>query len=333
MLVRNNTWDQRVLQNWAEGFVDRDGKFVKELQTSFNSSFWELYLFACLKRMGFETDFSFRSPDFVASRGWERLCIEATTANNAEGTKEEWERELTAEALEAIDRRAVVDSATFRLANALSAKYRKYVADYAKLAHVKNIPFVIAIAPFDQPYFWVQNDQAMRRVLYGFDEFDYKDFPEENRREVYGFTTIEYIEKPNGTRIPLGFFKRPEMPEISAVLFSNTATLGKIHALNQDPNPYVLFESLRYNDDGLRPHHRIQPKAEYSETLLDGLKFFHNPHAMYPLDPNRLDFPGVAHEICDEDGKPGCRTPDEFLIQRSVVTMIPVDDDSETATA
>lgn len=31
------------------GFEDRDGKFVKEFQTTFNSSFWELYLFACLR--------------------------------------------------------------------------------------------------------------------------------------------------------------------------------------------------------------------------------------------------------------------------------------------
>jgi len=35
---------RNVLLNWAEGFIDRDGKFLKEFQTSFNSSFWELYL-------------------------------------------------------------------------------------------------------------------------------------------------------------------------------------------------------------------------------------------------------------------------------------------------
>ncbi|MDD1466565.1 hypothetical protein MEO43_14965, partial [Dolichospermum sp. ST_sed5] len=33
-----------VLKNWADRFVDRDGKFIKEFQTTFNSSFWELYL-------------------------------------------------------------------------------------------------------------------------------------------------------------------------------------------------------------------------------------------------------------------------------------------------
>jgi len=43
---------RRVLLSWADGFVDRDAKFIKEFQTSFNSSFWELYLFCMLKRVG-----------------------------------------------------------------------------------------------------------------------------------------------------------------------------------------------------------------------------------------------------------------------------------------
>lgn len=29
-----------VLSDWARGFEDRDGKFVEEFQTTFNSAFW-----------------------------------------------------------------------------------------------------------------------------------------------------------------------------------------------------------------------------------------------------------------------------------------------------
>ena len=54
-----------VLESWANGFVDRDGKFVREFQTTFNSSFWELYLFACLKELGLCVNFSYDAPDFV----------------------------------------------------------------------------------------------------------------------------------------------------------------------------------------------------------------------------------------------------------------------------
>jgi hypothetical protein len=46
-----NPWNECVIADWAMGFQDRDNKFVKEFQTTFNSSFWELYLFACLKQV------------------------------------------------------------------------------------------------------------------------------------------------------------------------------------------------------------------------------------------------------------------------------------------
>jgi hypothetical protein len=47
-----------VLNGWADGFVDRDNKFVREFQTTYNSSFWELYLFAVLKRLSISLDIS-----------------------------------------------------------------------------------------------------------------------------------------------------------------------------------------------------------------------------------------------------------------------------------
>lgn len=48
--------ERAVLAKWAEGFEDRNGKFVTELQTTFESSFWELYLFAALKELGLPID-------------------------------------------------------------------------------------------------------------------------------------------------------------------------------------------------------------------------------------------------------------------------------------
>jgi len=64
-----------VLTQWAEGFDDRDGKFVREFQTTYNSSFWELYLFAVLKHLGIEVDLSFKAPDFVSA--YHPIAIEA----------------------------------------------------------------------------------------------------------------------------------------------------------------------------------------------------------------------------------------------------------------
>src|ERR1700737_2388564 len=64
IIGKRNPYDEAVLSKWAEGFVDRDGKFVEEFQTTFNSCFWELYLHAILKEYGMPVDFSKASPDF-----------------------------------------------------------------------------------------------------------------------------------------------------------------------------------------------------------------------------------------------------------------------------
>src|SRR3546814_5994862 len=57
--------EREVLHQWAEGFEDRDGKFVKEFQKTFESSFWELYLHAALKVWGLSIDLRNHAPDFL----------------------------------------------------------------------------------------------------------------------------------------------------------------------------------------------------------------------------------------------------------------------------
>ena len=47
-----------MLNDWARGFRDRDGKFVQEFQRTFDSCFWELYVFAVLKQYRLEVDFT-----------------------------------------------------------------------------------------------------------------------------------------------------------------------------------------------------------------------------------------------------------------------------------
>ena len=69
------------LQRWAEGFPDRDNKFVQELQTTFNSSFWELYLNALFTDYGFDFDWNHASPDFHLKHKAGEFIVEATTAN------------------------------------------------------------------------------------------------------------------------------------------------------------------------------------------------------------------------------------------------------------
>jgi hypothetical protein len=324
-MERATEHDRAVLDTWARGFFDRDGKFVRELQTTFNSSFWELYLFACLKELGLVVDFSHEAPDFVVPSGPLPLVIEATTAHNAIGDPAE--SSLTPDEFMALDREPVVDKATIRLAGALRAKHQKYLERYSTLEHVKGLPFLVAIAPFEQPGFFVQNDQAMGRVLYAYNkpvvEFDQGSPFANFIRHDY----MPWINKPNGAEIELGFFTRLEMREISAVVFTNLATWSKVRALSEDPNPYVYFETLRFDQHTNKPHHEITPKRDYSEPLLDGLHIFHNPYADIPLDHTFFRGRPVAQYFYPPgEDAPWCEAPDRHLIQRTTLTFAPEED-------
>lgn len=313
---------REVICDWASAFVDRDRKFIKEFQTTFNSSFWELYIFACFKALGLSVDFGFDRPDFVVSNSTHPFSLEATSALHPEAGKPEWKAVEELENLDSLERSTVVDLATIRLSNSLSSKYKKYRNEYKALPHVSGKPFVLGIAPFEQPYFYIQNAQAMTRLLYGYDRPKFRDFPEQNRREIFGHLYMDTIQKPNGSSLDLGLFKKGLMPEISAVVFSNTATFGKVRALSRDPG-MVFFEHLRFNENGLDPIHSLTKKSEYSESLLDGLHVFHNATARYPLGMETFDHPDVTQHWYDPtEDMPFNDMKDGGLLQRSVIRLV-----------
>ncbi|WP_122951461.1 hypothetical protein [Bathymodiolus thermophilus thioautotrophic gill symbiont] len=71
IILEPEAYARDVINEWADGFIDRDGKFIKEFQTTFNSSFWEIYLYASLKQFNYSIDFTFQAPDFVVNDGGE----------------------------------------------------------------------------------------------------------------------------------------------------------------------------------------------------------------------------------------------------------------------
>jgi len=86
MLLQGQYKPERdVINSWAEGFNDRDGKFVYEFQTTFESSMWELYLHAFLKELDAQIDFSHHAPDFVVDIINKPLTIESTIAAPPQG--------------------------------------------------------------------------------------------------------------------------------------------------------------------------------------------------------------------------------------------------------
>ena len=74
-----------VINSWLVGLDSKKEakKLVKEFQTSFNSTFWELYLNKAFKDLGFGIDYDFDTPDFhLVHPSGMRLNVEAVTANH-----------------------------------------------------------------------------------------------------------------------------------------------------------------------------------------------------------------------------------------------------------
>jgi hypothetical protein len=316
--------EMELIQSWADGFIDRDGKFVREFQTTFNSSFWELYLHSCFKELGFVVDYSHASPDFVLSKGTNKIIAEATTASHPDGYTAEWERNVSEEALEKLDVEEILELASVRLASSFATKHKKYLENYAKLEHVRGLPFVLCLAPFEQPFFFTQNDNAINRVLYGFDQFIHFDMPESQSRIIFGQALFEKIVKASGTEIELGFFRDDRMKEVSAVIFSSCATFSKVRALSK-PNDYpVHFFAKRYNDHGIQPFLISEDKTNYKESLLDGMHICLNPFADRPLMTELFESKEICIQTLDpESGELLFNVPHGFLIERVCMSGTP----------
>jgi len=294
--------ERDLFQKWANGFIDRDGKLVKELQTTFNSTFWEIYLHAAFKEYGFSVDWSNSSPDFTINAKGTDIIVEAVTASAAQGKPNEWDKTFGKEELETLTRFKKLNiEAMIRLSNAICKKSQKYEKHYKKLEHVAGKPFVLAVAPFEQPYFNLQYDRAIKALLYDHyvDEDVFLDNPEKYPNGPPS-VNLGYIEKDNGSEIDLGLFNSPKMSEVSAVMFSCVATWGKVSAMAINEDGGGIVRATWATPPNGKPEARFFKPQECSETILDGLQIFHNPYATYPVAPEVFRSEGVVQFYLDE---------------------------------
>lgn len=314
LLQPENRYVADVLNDWARGFVDRDGKFIEEFQTTFNSSFWELYIHAALKKYGMTIDFTKARPDFCIPSHC--LSIEAAVASNARDAPAEHEMES---ADLPMDLNAFNFQTIGRMSNTLVAKHRKFLTAYGVLPHVSNRPFVIAVANFDRPYSFIPGHRAMEALLFQ-SYVDEEEFIAGKGGSRLAPKRLTHIFKDNGSRLDLGMFLTPEYKEISAVLYSTCANFGKARALALDPLTTSVFTALRWNSTSVHSHLVRLPKSLYEESLLDGLRVYHNPHALHPVDPALFRNPKVYQSyVEDDDWKYEAR--DGLLLFRSVSTI------------
>lgn len=303
ILVPFRKAERELFESWCEGFVDRDGKLVKEFQTTFNSTFWEIYLYAVFKEYKFTVDWSHSSPDFLVSNDKSEIVIEAVTANSAHNKPNEWDKTFSQEELECLRRfKKLNTEAIIRLANAIFSKSRFFKQKYRTLSHVRGKPFVLAVAPFEQPHFNHQYDRPIKALLYDYyvDEDLFLDNPSQYPNGPPAIS-LGFVEKENGSEIQLGIFNDESMSEISAIIFSCVATWGKLSAMSDNPETNTqVYSTWATPPNGVPVKRRCSPK-EHGETILDGLQIFHNPNARYPVDPSFFRGKRVVQTYFDDN--------------------------------
>ena len=290
---------KKIINEWVDGFVDRDQKIIKEFQTTFHSSFWEFYLHAVFKELGWTVNYKNNRPDFIISSP-EDIYVEAVVSEIKNGGPSESERthDHVLDMLEPLSTReqfsSIIDEAIARHSNSISSKHKKYTGYTAKEKINKGYkdcpwvkedkPYVIALASYDQISYGREYIYSMMALLYNLYYCP----------ETEQYYKRDYIKKPNtDSNIKLGLFTDNSLEDVSAIIFCNTLTLGKLSSLSKSRGSdlsYVI--NIRHDMDP--PHYKIQEVGQDSpEQLLDGLYVFHNPYAKNNLPLSELNKTGL----------------------------------------
>jgi hypothetical protein len=263
--------------------------------------------------------FSKTRPDFCIPT--HHFNIEATIASHPQDGIPEYVRrqgELPTTEINEFNRRCIL-----RLSNSLVEKHRKYLSSYAGLHHVRDRPFVIAITNFDQPFSFMATHRPIEAVVLGHYVDEERYVREGRPAGGLDGDDLERVFKDNGAPIELGLFRSRAYPEISAVIFNGCATIGKVRALCSDPSPGIVFTAYRLNPHSDQPHVIQLPKRFYEESLIDGLRVYHNPYATHPLDPAIFRHPKVFQIYHDAQDEPCVEQREGLLLMRTVNTVVP----------
>lgn len=288
--------------------VSSDPNLVKEFQeTQFDQRLWEIYLWAMLRDQGYDVSHQ-EAPDLIAKSPVFQFSIEATTvAPSTSGALAKHPNPQTPG--EVAD--FLADYMPMKFGSPLTSKLGKVDAaglHYWEKPDVKDMPFIIAIADFhkqaeaDTPASLSYSQSALYVYLYG------------NRvtTEIVDGKLIVRNEKVanhtyNGKSIPSGFFDLPDSENVSAVIFSNAATISKFNRMG------VLAGFAPPNHTYVRIGHTFDPDPNalegipfrinvndpnYEEFWGDELHIYHNPKALKRIPPEA--FPDAAHFFYEE---------------------------------
>ncbi len=266
-----------------------DKNWASDCQTkNFHTRLWEAYLLACFREQGLLVTQEFDSPDFhISNQGGDEAWVEAVTANSP-NTYDHVNANPVAPPEE--KRELFIGQYAVRFSKTIRSKLQK---GYHHLKHVRGKSFVIALADFHAPGSMTWSREALPCYLYGF-------FPEVIEWGAKKIAVPNKVETLIGKdSIPAGIFMSEEYSEISAVIFSNAATIAKFNRVGISAGTKIEgLKFVRYGifwdktPGALKPHNFSMDISsseyrslwpQYYEPWSAELEVFHNPLAKYPL--------------------------------------------------
>ncbi|MCH8684459.1 hypothetical protein [Pedomonas mirosovicensis] len=286
-----------------------DANFVPDFQTSnFASRLFELYLLACFREQGLSVRQDHVSPDFFIEKDGDTCWIEAVTANSETpraGGIGDW-----VHAPEDRNERLTGDPAE-RFAKTLRGKLQR---NYHEMDHVKGQSFALALADFHESGSMVWSREALPTYLYGLRA----DIEGEGAERRAVGTPIANLTGKHG--IPAGLFRDPDFAHLSAVIFSNAATLAKFNRMGflagwRPPGLTMIRSGILFDrtPGALEPidfklsvtSDEYQALWPWGEAWCQELEVFHNPLATHPIPFDLI--PGATHWF-ERDGDIECST-------------------------
>lgn len=319
-LLKNNhlaIGQRQVLQEWADGFIDRDGKALYEFKTTFHSMLWEFYIHQVLKEMDEKIDFSKNRPDFIVQNddGSHKMYIEAVVSQiKQDGRKEEKRStndfiKTTRPLWKLPNYHSIIDEGIVRASNSINEKLKKY-GKYSELAWFdSNAPYIVGLSSYSQVNYGLESHYSIFALLYGL----YMNV------DGISFFKKESIIKPSTeSEISLNIFNDEKYSDISAIMFSSKVTLGKLANLAKS-------KGLEHSEFGANVNVYLDDKPPYfkplivskdnREHLIDGLMILHNPKAKVPVDKTIFSKLGIT-QIYMKNGQLKIEETFPFLVNR-----------------
>jgi hypothetical protein len=276
-----------------------DPNWATDCQTAnFHTRLWEALLLACLREQGHLVTQPHEAPDFrIENRRGGEAWIEAVTAN----PRERFEHVGAIPTAGPSDPRELfLGPAALRFAKTLGSKLQRR---YDSLPHVKGKPLALALADFHAPGSMIWSRQALGGYLYGM----VAEAREVDGRRIAVSSEAAHLLGDSG--FPAGLFRDDKHAELSAVIFSNAATIGKLNRVAVSAGGgspglrWVRYGEFFDRRDGATkgiPFSLDVASDDYRRLWTQGyepwsaeLEVYHNPHARHPLPRHLL--PEATH--------------------------------------